>query len=86
MFCMYFLLLLICVVSVQTCPLNCICEETETTCIISDCADEIALEYTDFLTITGKLCEKQRRVLNSLTPNTIILLKTDTCTGIRNCH
>ena len=81
-----FALFFICVNTVQTCPMNCMCEETETICTIRSCTDKIALEYTDFLTINGKLCENQRRVLNSLTPNTIILLKSDTCTGIRNCR
>ena len=31
-----------------TCPLNCICEETETTCTLESCTDEISLDYMDF--------------------------------------
>ena len=69
-----------------TCPLNCICEETETTCTFESCTDEISLDYTDFLIVIGKLCPEQRNVLRTLTPNTIIVLKSDTCKGIRNCR
>ena len=70
---------------VEACPVSCICEETETICILEKCSDEISLDY-NFLVIVGKLCEQQRTTLNSLTPNTIIVLKTDTCQEIRNCR
>ena len=71
---------------VAACPINCICEETQTTCSLTTCNDEISLDYTDFLTVGGKLCQKQREVLNSLSPNTIIILKDDACGKIRNCR
>ena len=29
----------------EGCPLNCICEKTETSCYLTNCNDEIALEY-----------------------------------------
>ena len=71
---------------VEMCPINCICEESESSCTLESCRDEIALDYTDFLIIYGKLCTEQRRILNELTPNTIIVLKSDICDGIRNCR
>ena len=54
---------------VDACPVNCICEETETLCYLTNCNDEITLDYTDFLVVTGKLCSSQRNFLNSLSPN-----------------
>ena len=71
---------------VKCCPSNCICEEHETTCEIRSCTDELPLEYTDFLIINGKLCPKQRKFLKDLTPNTIIVMTSHPCIGIRNCH
>ena len=71
---------------VEACPINCICEVTETLCNLKSCSDQISLDYTDYLVIDGKLCEDQRRLLNSLTPNTIIVLKSDRCEGIRKCR
>ena len=68
------------------CPINCICEVTETLCSLKSCSDQISLDYTDYLVIDGKLCEDQRRLLSSLTPNTIIVLKSDGCERIRNCR
>ena len=82
----YLLAFLLCLGFVNSCPSNCICEETESTCIITHCDDPISLEYTDFLIIGGLLCNKQRVFLNNLTPNTIIILKQDNCESIRNCR
>ena len=82
----YLLAFLLCLGFVNSCPSNCICEETESTCIIAHCDDPISLEYTDFLIIEGLLCNKQRVFLNNLTPNTIIILKQDNCESIRNCR
>ena len=83
---MKFIILLGLIQLVLACPNNCICEDTETVCTISDCEDQIPLDYTDFLIIEGQLCRTQRESLNSLTPNTIIILKSDTCANIRNCR
>ena len=71
---------------VKCCPSNCIYEEHETTCEIRSCTDELPFEYTDFLIINGKLCPKQRKFLKDLTPNTIIVMTSHPCIGIRNCH
>ena len=34
----------------------------------------------------GKVCENQREFLNRLTPNTIIIMMTDSCVGLKNCR
>ena len=85
----YYLLVffgLLCVSSVKGCPINCICDELQTDCTLDSCNAELPIEYTDFLRITGKVCDNQREFLNNLTPNTIIILRSDSCVGLRNCR
>ena len=85
----YYLLVffgLLCVSSVKGCPINCICDELQTDCTLDSCNAELPIEYTDFLRITGKVCDNQREFLNNLTPNTIIILRSDSCVGLRKCR
>ena len=53
---------------------------------MNSCNGRLPIEYTDFLRITGKVCENQREFLNRLTPNTIIIMMTDICVGLKNCR
>ena len=74
------------VIVVQSCPLNCICDEYKTVCQVKTCEDELPIEYTDYLVIDGPLCVSQLMFLNALSPNTIIVMRTHSCEGLRNCR
>ena len=74
------------VIMVQSCPLNCICDEYKTVCQVKTCEDELPVEYTDYLVIDGPLCVSQLMFLNALSPNTIIVMRTHSCEGLRNCR
>ena len=67
-------------------PANCLCDELQTKCEVNSCNGRLPIEYTDFLRITGKVCENQREFLNRLMPNTIIIMMTDSCVGLKNCR
>ena len=85
----YYLLIcfgLLYISSVEGCPINCICNDLQTDCVVNSCDDRLPIEYTDFLRTTGKVCNNQRKFLNNLTPNTIIIMKSDSCVGLRNCR
>ena len=72
--------------SMKGCPANCFCDELQTDCVVHNCDDGLPIQYTDFLKITGELCMKQRLFLSKLSPNTIVILETDSCVGIKNCR
>ena len=72
--------------AVKGCPNNCFCDELQTSCVVNSCDDSLPIEYTDFLKITGEVCKKQRDFLRNLSPNTIVIMVTDTCIGIQNCR
>ena len=74
------------VIMVQSCPLNCASDEYRTVCVVKTCEDELPFEYTDYLVIDGPLCVNQLMFLNALTPNTIIVMRTHSCEGLRNCR
>ena len=74
------------VIMVQSCPLNCICDEYRTVCQVKTCKDELPFDYTDYLVIDGPLCVNQLMFLNALSPNTIIVMRTHSCEGLRNCR
>ena len=72
--------------TVEGCSTNCLCDELQTDCVVDSCDDRLPIEYTDFLRVTGKVCENRREFLNSLTLNTIIIMMSDSCVGLRNCQ
>ena len=84
--CVFGLLYTLSAITVQSCPLNCICDEYKTVCQVKTCEDELPLEYTDYLVIDGPLCVNQLMFLNALSPNTIIVMRTHSCEGLRNCR
>ena len=84
--CVLGLLYTMSVITVQSCPLNCICDEYKTVCQVKTCEDELPIEYTDYLVIDGPLCVSQLMFLNALSPNTIIVMRTHSCEGLRNCR
>ena len=84
--CVFGLLYTLSAITVQSCPLNCICDEYKTVCQVKTCEDELPLDYTDYLVIDGPLCVNQLMFLNDLSPNMIIFMRTHPCEGLRNCR
>ena len=84
--CVFGLLYTMSVIMVQSCFLNCICDEYKTVCQVKTCEDELPIEYTDYLVIDGPLCVNQLMFLNALSPNMIIVMRTHSCEGLRNCR